>query len=362
MEYKVISANRSPRRADKNWRVFEQEMMQKHFGPILNVNGEDGHSVLEAFNKHKDTITHIRWYPDPELMTKQEYDGMVAQSEAIGNIPYITNSAKGFINVQCKEEAFKVWKENDINCPDFFTYNDKKDYYLQQEKTPIELPFLLRVNNSVNGHDSYAVYKEEDIQPTLKKLDQDYIKHTQNNSRIKTTKMCIKLLNTFDKEKNINTSYRIHASGNKVISGYARVVDSTDWCAITSGKFKSKNIDSFIEKNIICQYIMDNFEAEICKAINVLGLNHQGVDVIVDNDTNEISFLEVQPTYASGYPTNSPGSYSPPFYNPYDPFLVNFLIENQAELSKLFPKYYFNWLNKETHFDLVYKSLREYLS
>ena len=298
--YKVISANRSSKRANKNWRIFEKESLSRYFGPVLDVNGEDGYSVLEAYNKHKDTVTHIRWYPDPELMTKQEYDGMVAQSEIIGNIPYITNSAKGFINVQCKEEAFKVWKENDINCPDFFTYKDEKDYYTQQEKTPIKLPFLLRVNNSVNGYNSYAVYEEKDIQPTLKKLDQEYIKYTQNNSRIKTTKMCIKLLNTSDKEKNINSSFRIHAAGDKVISGYARVVDSTDWCAITSGKFKSKNIDSFIEKNITCQYIMDNFEAEICKAIKVLGLNHQGIDVIVDNDTNEISFLEV-------FTTNSPG-------------------------------------------------------
>ena len=108
MEYKVISANRSPQRSSKNWRVFEQEMIQKHFGAILNVNGEDGCSVLKAFNKYRDTISHIRWYPDPELLTKPEYDGMVNQSNIIGDIPYITNSAKGFINVQNKECAFKV--------------------------------------------------------------------------------------------------------------------------------------------------------------------------------------------------------------------------------------------------------------
>ena len=39
--YKVISANRAPKKTNKNWRIFEKEMMEKHFGKVLNVNGED---------------------------------------------------------------------------------------------------------------------------------------------------------------------------------------------------------------------------------------------------------------------------------------------------------------------------------
>jgi len=360
MEYKVISANRSPQRSPKNWRVFEQEMMQKHFGPILNVNGEDGHSVLEAFNKHKDTISHIRWYPDPELLTKPEYDGMVNQSNIIGDIPYITNSAKGFINVQNKECAFKKWKENNINCPDFFVYENKKDFYKQQEIHNIKLPFLIRINNAVNGEGTYAVRELKDLDYLLTKLDEDYNRSVQQNSRIKTTKICVKLLNTINPDRNVNSSFRIHVAGNRVISGYARVVDGNDWLAITSGKFKSSHIDNFVNYNILCEDIMNEYEEEICKAVRVLDSNHQGVDIVIDNDTNELCFLEIQPTYASGYP-NGMGAYRPPYYNPYDPFLVNFLQQNEQELSKLLPRYYHNWLDKRNHFDLVYKSLKEYL-
>ena len=361
MEYKVISANRAPNRANKNWRIFEKESLERYFGPVLDVNGEDGKSVVEAYNRYKNSIEYIRWYPDPELITLQEYNGMVNQSNAIGNIPYITNSAKGFINVQCKEEAFKVWKDNKIHCPDFFTFENEKDFFVQQEHHKVSLPFLLRVNNSVNGYHSFAVYKEEDIKPTLKKLDSLFTNYTKTNSRIKTTKMCIHLFQTADKEKGINSSFRVHVAGDKVISGYARVVDNTDWCAITSGKFKSKNIDHFIEHNILCEEIMNNFEQEIVRAVHTLGLNHQGVDIIIDKQTNELVFLEVQPTYSSGYPPNGGGSYRPPYYNPYDPFLVSFLTENKQELSKLFPKYYFNWLDKKNHFDLVYKNLKSYI-
>ena len=71
-------------------------------------------------------------------------------------------------------------------------------------------------------------------------------------------------------------------------------------------------------------------------------------------------FLEVQPTYASGYP-NGMGSYTPPYYNPYDPTLVSHLKQNEREWSMLFPRYYSNWLNKKNHFDLVYNTLKEFI-
>ena len=108
MEYKVISANRSPNRSNKNWRIFEKENLEKHFGPVLDVNGEDGVSVLKAFEKHKDTVEYIRWYPDPELLTEKEFKGMLYQNEKIGNIPYITNSAPGFKGMEDANPGIKV--------------------------------------------------------------------------------------------------------------------------------------------------------------------------------------------------------------------------------------------------------------
>ena len=111
--------------------------MEKHFGKVLDVNGEDSHSVLNAYEKYGDTVEYIRWYPDPEGMSKYEYWGMIDQSEKIGKVPYLTNSPEGFINVQNKELAFARWKEAGINCPDFFVYKDKEDFYKQHEANPI---------------------------------------------------------------------------------------------------------------------------------------------------------------------------------------------------------------------------------
>ena len=76
----VISANRGPNRANKNWRIYEKESLERHFGPVLDVNGEDGVSVLNAYNKYFDSVKYIRWYTDPELMTSREYEGSLAPS------------------------------------------------------------------------------------------------------------------------------------------------------------------------------------------------------------------------------------------------------------------------------------------
>jgi len=360
MEYKVISANRSPNRAQKNWRIFEKENLEKYFGSVLDVDGEDGRSVLEAYNQYKNSIKYIRWYPDPELITNKEFNGLVNQSKEIGPLPFITNSAAGFKYVQNKEEAFKKWKENGVNCPEFFTYLNRDDFYKEFEKSKINYPFLVRLNNSVSGKFTYLIRSENELDNALYKIDRDFTTYTLSNSRIDTKKICVQLINSVDKERKVNSSFRIHVSGNEVISGYGRVVDQNDWLAITAGKFKSENIDNFVYYNTFCEKIMTEYKQELVKAVQVLDLNHQGVDVIYDFDNKTLCFLEVQPTYSSGYP-NGMGSYRPPYYNPYDSTLVNFLQQNEAELSKLFPRYYSNWLDKNNHFNLVYKNLKSYL-
>ena len=47
--YRFISPNKSPNRKTKNWRVFEREAVEKHFGRVIDCNGENGHSVLDTY-------------------------------------------------------------------------------------------------------------------------------------------------------------------------------------------------------------------------------------------------------------------------------------------------------------------------
>jgi hypothetical protein len=352
--YKVISANRSSKREPKNWRIFEKEAVEKHFGEVIDCDGEDGCSVLETYKKHKDSVEYIRWYPDPELMNKSEYDGMVDQSDEIGDVPYLVNSAHGFKSVQCKDAAFGSWRKNNVSCPDFFVFETYEDFKERLEASSFTYPVLIRVNDSVAGNHTKLIESEKSFEESRVEI----LKYKDHSSGIDTKLMCVEFLDTIDKELDVNVSFRIHATSRDVISGYARVVSSKDWLAITAGKFNIKDIDKWIYYNRVCEKICKDYKEEICKSISSLGLNMQGVDVVIDQKKEKISFLEVQPTYASGYPMIGYCGYYPPFFNPSEPSLVNFLLQNKSALEKEIPMYYNNWLDKNNHFDLMYKSLK----
>ena len=359
--YHVISANRSPARAPKNWRIFEKESLEKYFGKVIDVNGEDGHSVIDTYNKYHDSIKYIRWYPDPELLTKDEYLGILKQSCEIGSIPYIINSPHGLLNVQSKEEAFKIWKNSNINYPNYFSFSDNKEFYEKLETIEFGYPFLIRLNNDVAGRGSYLIRQKKELRKGLRNLFKDYTKHISLGNGIQTKLICVQYIDTIDYEKKVNVSYRIHVSGNKIVSGYARISSSDDWVAIT-GKFTREKADYWLEYNILCEKMCEKHEKEICRSVQSLNLNYQGVDVIIENNTDKLFFLEVQPTYAAGYEQAGYCDYYPPFYNPSYPELVKFLTDEKDYLIKKIPMYYNNWLDKKNHFDLAYKYLGEYLN
>lgn len=357
--YTVISANRSSKKANKNWRIYEKKYLEKYFGKVIDVDGEDGISVLNAYKKYQNSIKYIRWYPCPEDITSEEFEGILDQKNVIGDLPYICSSAKGVIYSQCKDKAFEKWKENNIPIPKFFTFLSKDEFISKYEKSDIEFPFLIRLNNGVAGYDSFKVNSKKELDERLPKI-LDLLSKDVKCIELKC--ICVELIDAIDKEYNVNHSFRIHVSGNRVISGYGRVSDPNDWVAI-SGKF-SKNIqNAWIEYNLKCERLMNEYEDLIVKSVKSLEQNIQGVDIIFDRNEKPI-FLEVQPTYASGYPFFSHPSqpYKRPFFNPYQKELVKFIKKNKSFLAKNCPRYYFNWLDKKNHFHLVYKTLYEDLN
>ena len=225
------------------------------------------------------------------------------------------------------------------------------------ENAAFTFPFLVRANDSVAGDHTFLVRDKSQIENAVK-LSLDNLK---NFNGIDSKAICVEFINTIDKDRDVNFSFRIHATSSDVISGYGRVVSSSDWLAITAGKFSMKNMDNWIYYNALCEKICIKYKKEICKAVESLGLNMQGVDVVIDQDKGKPCFLEVQPTYASGYPQEGFCGYFKPFYNPSNPDLVNYLIKEKDSLITQIPMYYNNWLDKKNHFDLMYRSLKNLL-
>ena len=137
-----------------------------------------------------------------------------------------------------------------------------------------------------------------------------------------------------------------------------------DWVAVTN-KFNKETMDAWYFHNIRLHKIMEEQEETIVKAVKVLGLNHQGVDIIPRGGTEDIIFLEVQTTYDAGFATANNqtglGPYTPPYFNPYNPTLCNFIEQNKSEMEQTIPLYTSLWLDKHAHFDKVYSNLKEQL-
>ncbi len=334
-----------------NFRPHESDNMSNVFGHIY-MTGLQNDWIAEQ--KQYDCNT-IFWKLSAERTTQDLLDKAlrVAKSfDALG-INQI-NHPKGWLNVRAKDICFDTWNKNNISCPEYFTFTDKQDF---ESKCNFDFPYLVRLNSSNTGEHSYWIHSEEDLSNawgTLLTTDRlDFV--SRWGSDVALTNICVKFIDF--KKYGVRYSYRIHVAGNKVISGYARACKPDKWIAITR-EFQTGMESEFIKLNLECHEFMETHKDDLIKAVQCLGLNWQGIDVIFDADGNHY-YLEVQPDYFCGNPRYGD---KPPWYNPSYPDLVKFINDNDDMMREKLPMYYYNWLDKNNHFDLCQKALKEYFN
>lgn len=328
-----------------NWRIYEKEMFEKYFGQAYTIYPP----VLGPYIK-QDVIF---W----KLNSESLHEGVLATSLNVSQenntIPQI-NSPWGWMSVHCKERAFKIWRDNNILHPSWYIIDKNDDRALMNPKW---FPCLYRLNNSTAGRHSYMCHDGKDALIALMKLQED-MEATAGVPRsmgIGRKRIAVRYHDTGTEEYNM--SFRIIVAGNRVIVGYARLSPKNDWCCITK-KFNESMKQSFIWAQQKCWRFCQAYEKEIVKAVRCLRLNFQGVDVIIDRETGQHLFIEVQPGFSVGY-ANRPG-WNPPFYNPSAPKeLVEWLIKDEKNIRNLMPWYYEMWLDKRAMFDASFKALKE---
>lgn len=318
------------------WRPYEFKAAEKHFG-----------SQTESFDaeyfiwRHNTECVNANIF-NQSLVIEEKYKSLTPSGKII-------NPMSSYKYTNNKDACFDAWKKSNISIPNFFSYENREDF----ESKRFDFPFLLRLNDGVTGEDTYLVENESQLEPALLKVESAYVR----NKRINTKKICVQFIDT-SIEGGYKTSYRIIVAGNNVIVGYARISD--DWLAITK-QFTNEKKPHFIQQNKRLSKLIKNNHDEIVRSVTTLGLHHVGIDLITDREDN-IYFLELQPFYFSGRPMGHPNPTSPPYWNPYKPqILVDWLVNEQKNLQDEIPLYYQNWLDKDNHFDLCYKSLKESL-
>lgn len=336
------------------WRPHERETAKKYFGGVHDVGIYDIHKEVPA------GITAIRWWLDTEETSNQTANHCAEWDELLpAYVPQI-NPFKRFAVEHSKIACFEAWQSLKIRVPNWVKFETMDELVSGMYYAAIVGKYLLRLDNSVAGYDSWLLeygpnmHDDVKVQDVLNKLNIAQREHAR--TRLGSNKMCVEYIDTSNDIYNVNVSYRIIVAGNEIITGYARVSSKDDWVAITN-KFDESMANTWLTYNKNCHRIMAEHHDEIVNAVQLLGLDHQGIDIIQDGQTGKLYFLEVQPTYDAGFVGR--GNYKPPYYSPYNPALLEFINDNWALLKREIPLYINNWLNKYIHFDLCYKAIKE---
>ena len=325
------------------WRVFEKEWLERHLGDVTDLTIGNEYDINSYSN-----IEYVFWRPNTEESKPWEIKWMIDLCNKLPNCKHI-NSPKYFLNYHGKDYTFNIWKSKNIPHPKYISYESFNDF---NRDINFSTPMLVRVNNMCSGRGSFLVKTEDELNKKATELETIYNK--QKLILPTTNKMAVEFIDVRTPE-NYNMSYRVIVSGNKIITGYARLSQSNDWVAIT-GKFKKEMAEDFVKYQKRCDEICKTYEKEIINSVHSLGLDLQGVDIIEDKN-GKIYILEVQPGFSCGYP-----EWGGPFYNPNYPELVNFLTKNKKRLIKEIPFYYLGWLNKESLFDNIFFNLKMHMN
>ena len=324
------------------WRPCERESLAAQFGEIreadLGDSFEEGHLTANG---------PILWRLRAESLSKAALErALEIQGRATLRQPQC-NRPTGWVFAHAKDWAFRSWNRHGVPVPVFGPVRMIEDMIALRDK----LPILVRLNYLNTGEGSRLCRTYDDLLTAWQDIPMWYAHaETRYGPGVARALMWAEFIETG--KEGYRYSYRIHVCGDEVVSGYARLCGMDEWVAIT-GKFTPAMADIFLARNIECADFCKTHRAEIVRAVHVLGLDWQGVDVIVRQNGAPV-FLEVQPYYSCGNPRYGD---KPPWYNPSYPELVAWLRANWEVVERLIPWYAARWLHKEGHFSACAKAL-----
>ena len=96
------------------WRVFEKEKLEEHFGEVLDLPMGDLNETKKLLDGLKGEEFVVNWRPNSDATNSSEHENMLSQRELLKDIPCI-NDPIGYLNSHAKEKAFSIWQKEGVN-------------------------------------------------------------------------------------------------------------------------------------------------------------------------------------------------------------------------------------------------------
>lgn len=264
------------------------------------------------------------------------------------NNKLIINNINSFNNYNSKDRAFKIWKENNLWCPDYIVFSNNEinnhknrvikkinDFFKKYNK------IIIRTNNEAGGNGLYVIEHKKDITATVEEL----IKKV--NTKIKSAKdskfMCVEYIN-IDSENNYNEVYRVHILFDKVLSYYIATSKKKQFHQADMGM---DDLDRFIEVNCKFQTILPKIKQKLISAVKYLGNNIGAIEFFLIN--NEPCFIELNPMWGGAAGRGGFGNNE----------MKEYINSNKSKLYSEIPNIY-NWLDYKNYYKNMYEIINQH--
>ena len=257
------------------------------------------------------TIVYVR--PIDELVTEEYFKKITDQLNEIKSKSKakIINDIENFYNYKIKNNTFKIWKKNNILCPEYQIIKEENDIYPFLEKYE---RCILRINEDWGGRNTYVINKTSNIKGLFKQLYDHKLKQIMlgyKDIEIIVTRK----INPIKYEKDLILNLgRCFVVNDNILNIHSFVHRMNNDDQLT-GSIASD--EDFVEAHKRVLVIGDNYKDIFINGVKCLGLQTGCVDFLIENDKPIL--LEVNAFWGMGMGTIN---------YPYSKNLEKYLLDN----------------------------------
>ena len=284
----------------------------------------------------------------PEFTTDREIERIDRRLITYRNKKIIINDVTSFYNYDSKDRTFKIWRKENILCPNYLSISPDDIKNNIQAVISSVLNFidkygkvLIRTNNETAANGMYILDRKISKDEILEKLKFLSDRHKIFVDYRKDTRIILVEFIRPQTNNEFIDLYRAHILFDNILSYYAV---SSNLDVFHNCDMDSNSLKRFIDINKSISKIVEKNKKTIVKAAQVLGCNLGAIEFFIKND--KLIFLEFNPMWGGQASKVGFGDLN----------VQTHLKENKKELAKKIPNVY-SFLNYKNYYKNLFEKI-----